>query len=83
MTAPGGFCLIRDTLRVSLLRPLLDLVGRAMGMNSAQRRLWLQAVRSSYTLGEAKAVIGKSALKGARVGLVPAFLMLGIAWHKP
>jgi ubiquinone/menaquinone biosynthesis C-methylase UbiE len=80
--APGGYCLVWDNLRLTALRPLLGLIGRAMGMNSSQRRLWMQAVRCAYTLGEARAIIKESALKGARVTFVPDFLMLGIEWRK-
>jgi ubiquinone/menaquinone biosynthesis C-methylase UbiE len=82
VTAPGGWCLVRDNLRLTLLCPLLDLVGRVMGMNSAQRWLWMQAIRSSYTLGEARAMIKESVLKDARVRFIPVFFMLGIAWRK-
>jgi hypothetical protein len=53
-----------------------------MGMNSNQRRLWMQAVRSSYTLGEARAIIKESALKDARVIFIPIFFMVGIEWRK-
>jgi ubiquinone/menaquinone biosynthesis C-methylase UbiE len=82
VTAPGGCCCLWDNLRVNALRPLLSLVGCLTGMNAAQRQLWRRAVRSSYTLGEAKAIIKKSALKDARVKFIPIFFMLGIAWRK-
>jgi ubiquinone/menaquinone biosynthesis C-methylase UbiE len=82
VTAPGGYCLMWDNLRLTALCPLLNLIGRAMGMNSAQRRLWLQATRSSYTLGEARAIIKESTLKDARVTFIPFFFMLAIAWRK-
>jgi ubiquinone/menaquinone biosynthesis C-methylase UbiE len=82
VTAPGGYCLVWDNLRLTALRPLLGLIGRAMGMNSNQRRLWMQAVRSSYTLGEARAIIKESALKDARVIFIPIFFMVGIEWRK-
>jgi ubiquinone/menaquinone biosynthesis C-methylase UbiE len=82
VTAPGGYCLIRDNLRLTMLTPLLNLLGRAMGMNAAQRRLWRQAIRSSYTIGEAKAILKESALKDARVKTIPGFFELGIEWRK-
>jgi ubiquinone/menaquinone biosynthesis C-methylase UbiE len=82
VTAPGGYCLVWDNLRLTALCPLLDLIGRAMGMNSKQRRLWLQAVRSAYTLGEARVIIEESALKDARVTFIPYLFMLGIEWRK-
>jgi len=82
VTAPGGYCCLWDNLRVNALRPLLSLVGCLMGMNTAQRQLWRRAVRSSYTLGETKAIIKESALKDARVKFIPIFFMLGIAWRK-
>lgn len=83
VTAPGGYCLLRDNLRLTILNPLLSLIGLAMGMNASQRRLWLQAIRSSYTIGEAKAILKESALKGARVILIPGIISLGIEWRKP
>jgi ubiquinone/menaquinone biosynthesis C-methylase UbiE len=82
VTAPGGYCFIWDNLRITVLNPLLRLVGWAMGMNAAQRRLWMRAIRSSYTLGEAKAILNESALKDARVIFTPGLLGLGIAWRK-
>jgi len=82
VTSPGGYCLLWDNLRLAAFLPFLILLGVAMGMNSAQRRLWLQAVRSSYTLGEARAIIKESAIKDARVIFILAFFMLGVAWRK-
>jgi demethylmenaquinone methyltransferase/2-methoxy-6-polyprenyl-1,4-benzoquinol methylase len=83
VTMPGGYCLIWDNMRCSMLHPFLSLLGRVMGMNLSQRRLWLQAVRSSYTAGELKALIRESALKDARVKIEPRFLELGVYWRKP
>jgi ubiquinone/menaquinone biosynthesis C-methylase UbiE len=82
VTSPGGYCIIWDNLRVTMLGPLLSLVGRAMGMNAPQRRLWMQAVHSAYTIGEAKAMLRESALKDARVFINPGFIFLGIEWRK-
>jgi ubiquinone/menaquinone biosynthesis C-methylase UbiE len=81
VTAPGGYCLIWDNLRLTRLNPLLNLIGRAMGMNAAQRRLWMRAIRSAYYTGEAKAILSESALKDARV-MITDFLELGIEWRK-
>jgi ubiquinone/menaquinone biosynthesis C-methylase UbiE len=82
VTAPGGCCLVWDNLRLTALCPVLSLVGRAMGMNSSQRRLWLRAIRSSYTLGEARVIIKESAFKDARVTFIPMFFMFAIEWRK-
>ena len=83
VTSPGGYCLIWDNLRLTMLSPLLSLIGRAMGMNVAQRQLWMQAIRSSYTIGEARVILRESALKDARVKIYPGFFELGIEWRKP
>jgi ubiquinone/menaquinone biosynthesis C-methylase UbiE len=83
VTAPGGYCLIWDNFRLRTLNPFLSLLGGVMGMNAAQRRLWMQAINSSYTAGEVKAILRESSLKGARIFHVPAVLCLGIAWKKP
>ncbi|OGN90395.1 MAG: hypothetical protein A2Z70_00865 [Chloroflexi bacterium RBG_13_48_17] len=82
VTSPGGYCLLWDNMRLCLLTPLLNIIGRIMGMNSSQCRLWMQAVRSSYTITEVKAILKESALKDARVVIEPRFLELGIYWKK-
>jgi ubiquinone/menaquinone biosynthesis C-methylase UbiE len=82
VTAPGGVCLIWDNLRLTACTPLLGLFGRAMGMNAAQRRLWLRAIRSSYTMREVRAMVRKSAIATARVLFIPAVFELGIEWRK-
>ena len=83
VTAPEGYCLIWDNLRLRTLSPFLSLVGGAMGMNKAQRRLWMQAINSSYTTGEVKAILSEANIKGARIFIVPGVLYLGIEWKKP
>jgi ubiquinone/menaquinone biosynthesis C-methylase UbiE len=83
VTKPGGYCLIWDNMRFNILNPFLNLLGWAMGMNPAQRRLWLQAIRSSYTIGEVKALLGESTLKDALVKIETRFLELCILWRKP
>lgn len=82
VTVPGGYCLIWDNIRLTAFNPLLTLAGWAMGMNAAQRRLWLQAMRSSYTLGEVGALLTKTTLKDAQITLNPYLLELNIAWRK-
>jgi ubiquinone/menaquinone biosynthesis C-methylase UbiE len=83
VTSPGGYCLIWDNLRLTMLSPFLSLLGRAMGMNASQCRLWMQAIHSSYTIGEVKAILRESALKDARLKIYPGFFELGIEWRKP
>jgi ubiquinone/menaquinone biosynthesis C-methylase UbiE len=83
VTAPGGYCCLWDTLRLTAFLPLVSLAGWVAGMNSAQRQLWLRAVRSSYTLRETMTIIKESALKGARVKFIPIFFILSIEWRKP
>jgi len=83
VTATGGYCLVRDNLRLAALDPFLRLVGMVLGMDRAQRRLWLQAIRASYTPGEVKAILSSSALKDARVSVAPDLLYLDIDWKKP
>jgi ubiquinone/menaquinone biosynthesis C-methylase UbiE len=82
VTSPGGYCLIWDNLRLTALSPLLSLIGRTMGMNATQRQLWMQAIRSSYTLGEARAILKEAGLKDATVKFIRLFFMLGIVWRK-
>jgi ubiquinone/menaquinone biosynthesis C-methylase UbiE len=82
VTARDGYCLIWDNLRVTVLKPILSGLGWVMGMNTAQRRLWLQAIQASYTTAESKALIKVSALQDARVTLNPGLLELCIEWHK-
>jgi SAM-dependent methyltransferase len=81
--APGGYCLLRDNLRLAVLYLFLGLAGRVMGMDRAQRRLWRDAIRASYTPGEVKAILRKSALQDARVSVAPDLLYLDIDWKKP
>ena len=82
VTSPGGYCLIWDTMRLTALSPLLRLIGWVMGMNAAERRLWIEAMRASYTIGEARALLRESALEDARVNIIPVFFYLGITWKK-
>ncbi len=82
VTAPGGYCLIWDNLRLTACLPFLNLTGWGMGMNKAQRQLWLKAVRSSYTIREVKDILRESALKDARVEFTPGVLQLGVEWRK-
>jgi ubiquinone/menaquinone biosynthesis C-methylase UbiE len=82
VTAPGGYCLIWDNLRLTALFPFLRGLGWVMGMNKEQRQLWLQAIQSSYNINEAKTLIIKSVLQDARVTINPGLLELCIQWHK-
>ena len=52
-------------------------------MNAAQCRLWTQAIDSSYTSSEVRAILNESPIKGARIFIVPSVLYLGIEWEKP
>ncbi len=82
VTARRGYYLIWDNLRLSAFNPLLNLIGRGMGMNAAQRQLWLQAIQSSYTVAEAKELLKQSAIQKARVTINPGLLELCIKWQK-
>jgi ubiquinone/menaquinone biosynthesis C-methylase UbiE len=83
VTAPGGYCLIWDSLRLVLFTPLLRLPGFMMGMNSQQRRLWMKAVASAYTPGEAKLLLRRSVMKKGKVKADLSLLELEIEWRKP
>jgi ubiquinone/menaquinone biosynthesis C-methylase UbiE len=82
VTAPGGYCVIWDNLRLTALFPFLRWLGWVMGMNKEQRRLWLQAIQSSYTIDEVKTLLVKSVLEDARVTINPGLLELCIQWQK-
>jgi ubiquinone/menaquinone biosynthesis C-methylase UbiE len=83
VTAPGGYCLVWDNLRVSAINPFLSLAGRLMGMNQDQRRLWIKAVNSSYTAREVKDLLQQSVMKDARVKVHYRLLELAVEWGKP
>jgi len=82
VTAPGGHFILWDNYRINPLKPFLRLLGRVMGMNTRQCRLWMAAVGSSYTAGEAKTIVSTGAIKGARVKVNPALMELCIEWQK-
>jgi ubiquinone/menaquinone biosynthesis C-methylase UbiE len=82
VTAPGGYCLVWDNRRANSLNPFLHILGGIMRMNKAQRRLWVNACRSAYTVGEVKKFLKGSALNGAQVKKLSGLLMLGIEWWK-
>ena len=82
VTARQGYCLIWDNLRLTIFNSLLNLVGALLGMNTMQRRLWLQAVHSAYTHAEVKALVDTSALQGAAVKINTRLLELCIQWKK-
>jgi len=83
VTAPGGYCLIWDNLRRAVFNPFLGVVGRVMGMSNLQRRLWMKAIASAYTPGEARALLKQSAMKDARVTADLSLFELEIEWQKP
>jgi ubiquinone/menaquinone biosynthesis C-methylase UbiE len=82
VTVPGGYCLIWDSLRLLVFTPLLRLPGVIMGMNNPQRRLWMKAVASAYTPGEARSLLRRSMMKKARVKAGLSLLELEIEWQK-
>jgi ubiquinone/menaquinone biosynthesis C-methylase UbiE len=82
VTAPGGYCLIRDNLRVGRLKPFLGLVGTVMGMTARQRGLWMRAVQSAYTAAEAGALLKQSGMKNAAVKALYPMMELEIVWRK-
>lgn len=80
----GGYCLIRDNLRVPyLLYPAISLAASRRKMEAKGRGLWWTAILASYTLPEARKLLEKSALSGARVSLNYRFLDMEISWRKP
>jgi ubiquinone/menaquinone biosynthesis C-methylase UbiE len=82
VTGAHGLCLIRDNLRLPYpLAPLINLISSRKGMSLEQRQLWWRAIEASYTLPEARTLLSRSALKGARVSLNPASLDLTIFWR--
>lgn len=83
VTAPGGCCLVWDNVRLSRLNPLPGFISRLMRMSKHQRQLWINAMRSAYTLKEVKALLPKTPLKDAKVENLTGLLMLSIAWKKP
>jgi ubiquinone/menaquinone biosynthesis C-methylase UbiE len=83
VTAPGGFCLIRDNLRLPVAAsPLISLIGLTMGMDKSGRQLWHRAIQASYTPGEGRILLNNSALKSAHITINPVFLDLSIEWWK-
>jgi ubiquinone/menaquinone biosynthesis C-methylase UbiE len=79
VTVKGGFCLIRDNMRLlPLLNPLIDMISFIKGMNEIQHDLWVKAIQASYTISELKAVLKNSDLKNSRVSINPMFLDLTV-----
>jgi ubiquinone/menaquinone biosynthesis C-methylase UbiE len=83
VTTPGGYCLIWDTLRFPMSHPVLGMLGRALGMNKPQRRLWMDAIASAFTPGEAKRLLRQSVMKDAQVKADFILIELEIEWRKP
>ena len=82
VTMQGGYCLIWDNLRIPAFYSLFRMVGWGMGMNKAQREMWLRAIKSSYTAGEAKDLLKPSALRHAGVFINYNLLELCVQWQK-
>jgi ubiquinone/menaquinone biosynthesis C-methylase UbiE len=79
ITVNGGFCLIRDNLRLSpWLNPLINMISFIKGMNEIQHDLWIKAIQASYTIPELNAVLKNSDLKKYRVSINPTFLDLTV-----
>lgn len=79
VTATGGFCLIRDNMRLSpLFNPLVNIICFLKGMNESQYDLWVRAIRASYTVSEVNTLLINSELKNSKVSLNPTFLDLNI-----
>ena len=82
VTAAGGYCLIRDNLRVGRLKPFLGLVGTSMGMSKEQRGLWMRAVQSAYTAGEAETLVKEAGMRDSKVKALYPMMELEIVWRK-
>jgi ubiquinone/menaquinone biosynthesis C-methylase UbiE len=79
VTKNGGFCLIRDNMRLSpLFSPLIKLISSVKGMNKIQHDLWVKAIQASYTISELNALLKQSELRGYRISINPSFLDLNI-----
>jgi ubiquinone/menaquinone biosynthesis C-methylase UbiE len=79
ITVNGGFCLIRDNMRLSpLFNPLIKMISFIKGMNEIQHDLWVKAIQASYTISELNAVLKNSDLKNSRVSINPTFLDLTV-----
>jgi ubiquinone/menaquinone biosynthesis C-methylase UbiE len=77
ITKTGGFCLIRDNMRLSpVYYPLIDLISFVKGMNKKQHDLWVQAIQAGYTVSELKALLEQSDLKNYKISVNPTFLDL-------
>jgi ubiquinone/menaquinone biosynthesis C-methylase UbiE len=79
VTKSGGYCLIRDNMRLSpLLNPLINLISRVKGMNKMQRELWIKAIKASYTVSELKILLNQSNVRDYQISVNPAFQDLEI-----
>jgi ubiquinone/menaquinone biosynthesis C-methylase UbiE len=79
VTVKGGFCFMRDNMRLSpIFNPLISLISRIKGMNEGQHDLWIKAIQAGYTVPELKALLKKTGLQNYKVTINPAFLDLNI-----
>jgi ubiquinone/menaquinone biosynthesis C-methylase UbiE len=79
VTVTGGFCLIKDNMRLSpLFNPLINMICFLKGMNERQHDLWVRAIRASYTVSELNILFTNSELKNAKVSINPALLDLTV-----
>ena len=77
----GGYCLVRDTMRLPpLYGPLISLICRLKRMSGEQHDLWLRAIQASYTTSEVRSLLVASGLKGWKVSVNLMFLDFNIEW---
>ena len=79
VTKSGGFCLVRDNMRLSpFFNPLISLICSVKGMNRMQHDLWLKAIQASYTVSELKVLLKQSCLQDYHISINPTFLDITI-----
>jgi ubiquinone/menaquinone biosynthesis C-methylase UbiE len=79
VTVKGGFCFIRDNMRLSpIFNPLISLISYIKGMNEEQHNLWIKAIQAGYTVPELKALLKNTGLQKYQVTINPAYLDLNI-----
>jgi ubiquinone/menaquinone biosynthesis C-methylase UbiE len=79
VTRNGGFCLIRDNMRLSpFFSPFVKLIAFIKGMNQTQYNLWMNAIRASYNPSEIEIVLKQSEIKDYKISINSTFLDLEI-----